>query len=128
MLYTDVRKMPLSIASLDFLICNLRFAFYAAVKICSAMFWLRRSLFQIFIGSSASIAKVSDCLPVKVKALRAFETSGHPNDTSSHPRQDMNPCFRTLYWLNERKLKPPGQTMSVFELCVRGPSGVLKRC
>jgi len=33
-------------------------------------------LFQIFIGSSTFIAKNSDCLPVKVKALRAFETSG----------------------------------------------------
>jgi hypothetical protein len=33
-------------------------------------------LFQMFIGLSAFIAKVSDCLPVKVKALRAFETSG----------------------------------------------------
>jgi len=33
-------------------------------------------LFQIFIGSSAFIAKVSDCLPVKAKALRAFETLG----------------------------------------------------
>ena len=31
-------------------------------------------LFQIFIGSSSFIAKVSDCLPVK--ALRAFEASG----------------------------------------------------
>ena len=33
-------------------------------------------LFRTFIGSSAFIARVSECLPVKVEALRAFETSG----------------------------------------------------